>query len=94
MGDMADYYREQEDIAEAMADQQDGPEITRESLWRMRDAQEVYVKDMENEHLLNTIRMLQGRSPIGTVFGVVISRRRAWISVMTNEAYRRGLELL
>jgi hypothetical protein len=68
-------------------------EITRETFWRCQDGRYVPIKDMEDSHLLRTIRVLRGMSPIGTTFKTDSVRRRNWLNAMANEAYSRGLEL-
>lgn len=69
------------------------PILTRESYWRTKDGKKVQVGLMEDSHLLNTITMLRGRSPIGTKFTTSDVRRRMWLNVMANEAYSRGLTI-
>ena len=71
-----------------------GKELSRESIWCCMGGRLVVIKDMSDSHLLNTIRVLDGRSPIGTTFKCDPVRRREYLNVMANEAYRRGLELL
>lgn len=68
-------------------------EITRDTAWRTRDGRLVAIRDMTDQHLLNTIRVLRRRSPIGTAFKTSGVRRRRWINAMANEAYERGLSL-
>jgi hypothetical protein len=48
---------------------------------------------MTDSHLLNTIRVLRGKSPIGTTFKCDDVLRREWLNVMANEAYARGLKI-
>lgn len=93
MGDMADYYRDQEFWLE-----QEGlldPEpITRDSEWVTRDKKRVRIYEMEDPHLLNTIRVLRGKSPVGTTLTFFDERlRREWLNAMANEAYARGLKI-
>ena len=68
-------------------------DITRDSIWTTKDRKKVAIKDMGDHHLLNTIRVLRGISPIGTTFSTTDPRRRRWINAMANEAYSRGLWL-
>lgn len=68
-------------------------QITRDSIWVTRDKQHIAIKDMRDEHLLNTIRVLRGISPIGTTFSTTDERRRRWINAIANEAYLRKLEI-
>ena len=49
------------------------------------------MRDMDDRHLLNTIRVFRNKSPIGTVVTCDAVRRREWLNVMANEAYARGL---
>ena len=65
------------------------PEITRETEWRTREGRRVRIADMDDHHLLATIRVLRGKSPIGTTVTVDDVRRRDWINAMANEVYRR-----
>jgi len=46
---------------------------------------------MTDSHLVSTIRMLCGLSPIGTVYRTSNRRRWMWVMALTREAYRRGL---
>lgn len=85
MGDMADYYREQELLY--------NDRFTSDSIWTTSDGMRVAIRDMSNSHLLNTIRVLRGKSPVGTKFHTDDVRRRQWINAMANEAYARGLTL-
>jgi hypothetical protein len=68
-------------------------EITRESIWTTKAGRRVKIADMDDRHLLNTIRVLRGMSPIGTRFTTTEVRRRQWVNAMANEAYDRELEL-
>lgn len=88
---MADYYREQEWWLE---DGQHDPEpITRDSVWVTKDRQHVPISEMTNSHLLNTIRVLRGKSPSGTTWSGDAVHRRGWLNAMANEAYSRGLSI-
>ena len=62
-------------------------------LWTTMTRQRIPVKNMVDTHLLNIIRVLHGRSPIGTRWVGTDERRAWWIEVLTNEAKRRGLLL-
>lgn len=86
-GLLENYFREQEWLAEISE-----PLFTRESVWTTRDGKRIAIKDMEDSHLVNTIRVLKGESPIGTRFNTDPVTRRQLLNVMCNEAYRRGLE--
>lgn len=68
-------------------------EITRDTLWYPMRGEPVRIKDMHDKHLLATIRVLRGMSPIGTRFRTPDFRRRQWVNAMANEAYQRGLTL-
>lgn len=59
-------------------------------VWRTKDGVDVAVSEMGDSHLLNTIRVLRGISPIGTLFSTTLARRRRWVDVRANEAYFRG----
>lgn len=69
------------------------PSMNRESVWKTKDGQLIAIKDMHDSHLLNTIRVLRDRSPIGTKFTCTDVRRRSWVNAMANEAYLRGLTI-
>ena len=94
--DMAGYeglrelHEQQIDIAAAATE---GGPLSRESPWRCKDGAVVFVKDMTDGHLLNTIRVLQGKSPHGTTYRTTEECRKEWTQVMCNEAYRRGLSV-
>jgi len=89
VGDMADYYKEQQ-IGEEFA----RPEITRESLWHTADGRVIKIKDLEDQHLLNIIRCFRNMSPEGTrVYPESPTARRNWVNALANEAYRRGLKV-
>jgi len=91
MGDMADYYREQEIW---MDEFQRDDEITRDSIWRTAAGKRIAVKDLKDSHLLNIIRCFRNMSPHGTkVFPTDPVQRRLWVNVLSNEAYHRGLSL-
>lgn len=92
MGDMANYYMEQALLAD-WDGQHDEEPLTADSIWVTRDKQRISVRQMTDSHLLNTIRVLRGKSPIGTRFITDPVRRRAWLNVMANEVYARGLTL-
>lgn len=92
---MLGLYDDQRELAKNHAAQAiSGQELSRESIWRCMDGRRVAIKDMTDSHLLNTIRVLDDRSPVGTVYKCTPERRRQYLNVMANEAYRRGLELL
>jgi hypothetical protein len=60
--------------------------------WLTRDGHHVLVQEMDDEHLLNTIAVLKGDSPVGTVVRFRSERhRKEWLTVMTAEAKRRKL---
>lgn len=63
-------------------------------MWITRDGDHIQIKHMDDGHLLNTIRMLEGYSPHGTNIKMSPEWRRRFINAMCNEAYRRGLSLL
>ena len=63
--------------------------LTRESQWQRRDGTLIRVCDMGDDHLLNTIRVLQFKSPIGTIVRFSAMARKAWIKVMTKEVNSR-----
>ena len=86
------YSLHEQQIDLAAAATQGGP-LSRESPWRCKDGAVVFVKDMTDGHLLNTIRVLQGKSPHGTTYKTTEERRKEWTQVMCNEAYRRGLSV-
>lgn len=67
--------------------------LTRDSVWTTRDGKRVAIRDMGDQHLLNTIRVLRAMSPVGTKFRTTPERRRQWVNAMANEAYARGLAL-
>lgn len=67
--------------------------VTRDSLWRTKEGRILAIKDMGDQHLLNTIRCLREMSPIGTKIRIHShARRRQWVNAMANEAYARGLK--
>jgi len=63
--------------------------LSRDSFWITKDKQRVRVCDMRDSHLMNTLVMLCGKSPIGTVWHG--DNPREWLEVMAVEAVRRGL---
>ena len=91
MGDMADYYREMEERMELEG--YDNEPLSSDSYWTTRERRRVRVCDMDDPHLLNTIRVLRGKSPHGTKWNGDSVRRREWLNVMANEAYSRGLSI-
>lgn len=94
MGDMADYYMERDFLFDLDNEgQHDSEPITSETEWRTKDGQRVRIRDMTDSHLLNTINVLRGKSRKGTTFKTDDVRRREWLNVMANEAYKRGLTL-
>lgn len=68
-------------------------EFTRDSQWRTKEGRFVRIRNMTDQHLLNTIRVLRDMSPIKTKFKTTPERRRRWLNVMANEAYERGLQI-
>lgn len=91
MGDMADYYRDL-DLWRELEGEGSDP-ISRTSYWVTKEHKRIRVYEMEDSHLLNSIRVLRGKSPIGTIWSGDNVRRREWLNVMANEAYARGLSL-
>jgi hypothetical protein len=90
MGDMADYYRE---IEERAFDELEEEPLSSDSIWTTKERQRIPIYKMGDSHLLNTIRVLRGKSPIGTTWSGDNVRRREWLNVMANEAYSRGLSI-
>lgn len=68
-------------------------EVTRESQWRTMTGEHVRIFAMSDQHLLNAIRVLRNRSPIGTRVVMDDVRRREWSNAMASEAYARGLTI-
>ena len=67
--------------------------IDQQPEWRTMDKRFVRICDMADSHLLNTIRVLRGLSPVGTRHSLRPARRMMWLNAMANEAYDRGLTL-
>ena len=59
-------------------------------IWTTRDKRRIPVREMETSHLHNTVRMLKGESPIGTVYRCDGITRANWIEIMTIELEKRG----
>lgn len=68
-----------------------GTHLDRDAIWTTREKRRVPVKMMTRSHLLNTIRVLQGKSPHGTVYRCSDRTRAAWVNLMLYEALSRGL---
>ena len=92
MGDMADYYRDHEQWAD-LEGLTDPEPISRDSVWTTKDLKRIPIYRMTDDHLLNTIRVLRGKSPLGTTWSGDAVRRRDWLNAMANEAYARGLSI-
>lgn len=67
--------------------------LNSDSIWTCKDGRRIPIGQMGNDHLLRTIRVLRGKSPIGTKFKTSPERRRKWLNAMANEAYERGLQI-
>jgi hypothetical protein len=67
--------------------------LNRNSSWTTRDGLRIAIKDMADSHLLNAIRVLRRKSPIGTTLRAKPSHRRKWLNALANEAYFRRLHL-
>jgi hypothetical protein len=83
MGDMADYYREQEEAYGTWPDdnlEDDSPRITRASRWTTRDGQKIAVRDMTVEHLRNILKMHAGGR---------VRMPDAWLVALQRELARR-----
>lgn len=93
MGDGADWCRESEELWWMDDEDYDPEPITRDSEWVTRDKKRVPICKMDDSHLLNTIRVLRGKSPVGTTWSGDSVRRREWLNAMANEAYARGLQI-
>jgi hypothetical protein len=91
MGDMADYCRDQEWWMREGA--YDPEPITRDSVWITKEKRHIPIREMDDHHLLNTIRVLRGKSPIGTRLVIDAVHRCEWLNAMANEAYSRGLSV-
>ena len=77
MGDMADYYMEQE-INEGMLE--DEPRVTRASKWKTRAGEKTAIRDLETNHITNIFRMhADGR----------LSMPDAWLAALEREMERR-----
>jgi hypothetical protein len=64
-----------------------------EPVWVTREKRRIPVREMGDNHLLHTITMLRGKSPIGTRFICEDVVRRRWLNILANEAYDRGLAI-
>ena len=65
----------------------------RDSIWTTSSKKRLPISAMDDHHLLATIHVLRGKSPIGTVWNGDLIRRRGWLNAMANEAYSRGLTI-
>jgi len=84
MGEMAEYYMEQDCSADVWPDEQlsaDPPRrVTRLSKWRTRSGQEIAVRDLQTDHLQNILKMhSQGR----------LQMPDAWVLSLEREMRRR-----
>ena len=82
MGDMADYYKEQEIVfGELWPDTEmfepDPPRITRASKWTTRDGQKIAIRDLEDSHLRN-ILMMHERHRLRLPIAWFIALNREW----------------
>lgn len=75
------------------AGQEDREPIDQDSVWVTREKQHIPIYKMTDHHLLSTIRVLRGKSPLGTTWKGDNVRRRGWLNAMANEAYSRGLTI-
>lgn len=88
MGDMADYYFDSMCKNLMNVDYDDDiestPILSNESIWTTREGKRIKIKDMENAHLLNSIRMINRdtSTELDHVF-----------TVLCNEATRRKLNV-
>lgn len=83
--------------AEAESAAQERKPLLRDGLavWVSRDGSRKHVREMSNQHLQNTIRVLLGNSPLGTKASTsVIQRKLEWLEVLREELAFRGLEEL
>ncbi len=89
MGDMADYYREQEWLDEDFfePEEEDEGDFT---VWRTKDGRRTPVRAMTSDHLRHTIQVLRGKSPHGTTWRGRATSRIRWVQVMADELQRRG----
>lgn len=68
--------------------------MTRDSTWYTVYGEAVAIKNMSDDHLRNTIRVLRDISPVGIRFTTLDPvLRRDYLNVMANECYARGLGL-
>lgn len=91
---LLEMWTDQVDLAEqSLGDPEPPTGIDRNTVWVTKDGQKVSIKNMTDIHLLRTIRVLLGESPIETTFRATAERRKQFIQVMCNEAHRRRLSL-
>ncbi len=85
MGDMADYYRDQQFNEEFEYNYHKLP--NEEYIWLTSDGVEYKVKDMTDSHIQNTLRCLdEGRISFDTGYELTL-----WIKIMKEECKRRSI---
>lgn len=77
MGEMADYYLEQELLDGIMDDQE---KITRVSKWLTKDGRLIAIRDMSNSHLINLTKLLNNKIGFDN-----------WLIALEREQKRRKL---
>ncbi|MCP4254606.1 MAG: hypothetical protein GY775_14625 [Candidatus Scalindua sp.] len=90
MGDISDYYRDQQLDEEFKHFHHNHKPSNKEYIWLSANGTEYKVKEMTNSHIQNTLRCLEeGRIPFNTDYELNLC-----ISVLKKECKNRGLKEL